>query len=129
MFVVVDENIIGVVVILGIIYIGEFEFIVEICVVLDKLVVGGGVDVLVYVDVVSGGFVVLFLYLDLVWDFWLFCVVLINVSGYKYGLIYFGVGFVVWCGFEYLLEDLVFWVNYFGGDMLIFILNFFCFGN
>jgi glutamate decarboxylase len=51
-------------------------------------------------------------------------VVSINVSGHKYGLTYPGIGFVVWRSSEYLPEELVFRVNYLGGDMPTFTLNF-----
>jgi glutamate decarboxylase len=82
------------------------------------------VDVPVHVDAASGGFVVPFLHPDLVWDFRLPRVVSINVSGHKYGLTYPGIGFVVWRNKEHLPEDLVFRVNYLGGDMPTFTLNF-----
>ena len=78
----------------------------------------------VHVDAASGGFVVPFLHPDLVWDFRLPRVVSINVSGHKYGLTYPGIGFVVWRSNEYLPDDLVFRVNYLGGDMPTFTLNF-----
>ncbi len=65
-----------------------------------------------------------FLHPDLEWDFRLPRVVSINVSGHKYGLTYPGIGFVVWRSAEYLPEDLVFRVNYLGGDMPTFTLNF-----
>ncbi|WP_205876533.1 glutamate decarboxylase [Mycobacterium camsae] len=120
----VDENTIGVVAILGTTYTGELEPVAEICKALDKLAADGGVDVPVHVDAASGGFVVPFLHPDLVWDFRLPRVVSINVSGHKYGLTYPGIGFVVWRSPEYLPEDLVFRVNYLGGDMPTFTLNF-----
>ena len=120
----VDENTIGVVAILGTTYTGELEPIGEICAALDKLAAGGGVDVPVHVDAASGGFVVPFLHPDLMWDFRLPRVVSINVSGHKYGLTYPGIGFVVWRSSEYLPEELVFRVNYLGGDMPTFTLNF-----
>lgn len=120
----VDENTIGVVAILGTTYTGELEPVAEICAALDKLAAGGGVDVPVHVDAASGGFVVPFLHPDLVWDFRLPRVVSINVSGHKYGLTYPGIGFVVWRSPEHLPEDLVFRVNYLGGDMPTFTLNF-----
>ena len=120
----VDEDTIGVVAILGTTYTGELEPIAEICAALDKLAADGGVDVPVHVDAASGGFVVPFLHPDVVWDFRLPRVVSINVSGHKYGLTYPGVGFVVWRSAEYLPEDLVFRVNYLGGDMPTFTLNF-----
>ena len=110
--------------ILGTTYTGELEPIDEICAALDKLAADGGVDVPVHVDAASGGFVVPFLHPDLVWDFRLPRVVSINVSGHKYGLTYPGIGFVVWRSAEYLPEDLVFRVNYLGGDMPTFTLNF-----
>jgi glutamate decarboxylase len=120
----VDEDTIGVVAILGTTYTGELEPIAEICGALDELAAGGGVDVPVHVDAASGGFVVPFLHPDVVWDFRLPRVVSINVSGHKYGLTYPGIGFVVWRSAEYLPEELVFRVNYLGGDMPTFTLNF-----
>ncbi|EID17062.1 glutamate decarboxylase [Mycobacterium xenopi RIVM700367] len=124
----VDENTIGVVAIVGTTYTGELEPVAEICAALDRLAAKpaseGGVDVPVHVDAASGGFVVPFLHPDLVWDFRLPRVVSINVSGHKYGLTYPGIGFVVWRSREHLPEDLVFRVNYLGGDMPTFTLNF-----
>jgi len=120
----VDEDTIGVVGILGTTFTGELEPIAEICAALDKLAADGGVDVPVHVDAASGGFVVPFLHPDLHWDFRLPRVVSINVSGHKYGLTYPGIGFVVWRSAEHLPEDLVFRVNYLGGDMPTFTLNF-----
>jgi glutamate decarboxylase len=120
----IDEDTIGVVAILGTTYTGELEPIGEICAALDKVAAEGGVDVPVHVDAASGGFVVPFLHPHLEWDFRLPRVVSINVSGHKYGLTYPGIGFVVWRSAEYLPEDLVFRVNYLGGDMPTFTLNF-----
>ncbi len=120
----VDEDTIGVVGILGTTFTGELEPIAEICAALDKLAADGGPDVPVHVDAASGGFVVPFLHPDLQWDFRLPRVVSINVSGHKYGLTYPGIGFVVWRSAEHLPEDLVFRVNYLGGDMPTFTLNF-----
>ncbi len=120
----VDEDTIGVVAILGTTYTGELEPIAPICAALDKLAAGGGADIPVHVDAASGGFVVPFLHPELIWDFRLPRVVSINVSGHKYGLTYPGVGFVVWRSNEYLPDELVFRVNYLGGDMPTFTLNF-----
>jgi glutamate decarboxylase len=120
----IDEDTIGVVAILGTTFTGELEPIGEICEALDNLAAGGGLDVPVHVDAASGGFVVPFLHPDMVWDFRLPRVVSINVSGHKYGLTYPGIGFVVWRSPEHLPEDLVFRVNYLGGDMPTFTLNF-----
>jgi glutamate decarboxylase len=120
----VDEDTIGVVAILGTTYTGELEPVDQICAALDRLAAGGGVDVPVHVDAASGGFVVPFLHPRLVWDFRQPRVVSINVSGHKYGLTYPGIGFVVWRSAEYLPEELVFRVNYLGGDMPTVTLNF-----
>jgi len=120
----VDEDTIGVVTILGTTYTGELEPIAEICAALDKLQKGKGLDVPVHVDAASGGFVVPFLHPDLKWDFRLPRVASINVSGHKYGLTYPGIGFVVWRNADQLPDDLIFRVNYLGGDMPTFTLNF-----
>ena len=120
----VDEDTIGVVGILGTTYTGELEPIGEICAALDRLAKDKGLDIPVHVDAASGGFVVPFLHPDVVWDFRLPRVVSINVSGHKYGLTYPGIGFVVWRNKEHLPEELVFRVNYLGGDMPTFTLNF-----
>ena len=120
----VNEDTIGVVAILGTTYTGELEPVAEICAALDELASQGGVDVPVHVDAASGGFVVPFLHPDVIWDFRVPRVVSINVSGHKYGLTYPGIGFVVWRSAEYLPEELVFRVNYLGGDMPTFTLNF-----
>jgi glutamate decarboxylase len=120
----VDEDTIGVVGIIGTTYTGELEPIAEICAALDKLQKKKGLDIPVHVDAASGGFVVPFLQPDLIWDFRLPRVASINVSGHKYGLTYPGIGFVVWRNADHLPEDLVFRVNYLGGDMPTFTLNF-----
>ncbi|MBI5341345.1 MAG: glutamate decarboxylase [Mycolicibacterium rufum] len=120
----VDEDTIGVVAILGTTFTGELEPVGDICAALDGLAADKGLDIPVHVDAASGGFVVPFLHPDLVWDFRLPRVVSINVSGHKYGLTYPGIGFVVWRNAEHLPEELVFRVNYLGGDMPTFTLNF-----
>jgi glutamate decarboxylase len=120
----VDENTIGVIPILGTTFTGEFEPIGEIH---DRVVAfnqATGADVPIHVDAASGGFVAPFLHPDLEWDFRLPQVKSINVSGHKYGLTYPGVGFVVWRSLDDLPGDLVFHVNYLGGDMPTFTLNF-----
>ncbi|ETT26644.1 glutamate decarboxylase [Rhodococcus aetherivorans] len=119
-----DENTIGVVAILGTTYTGELEPVAEIAGMLDDVADADGPDVPLHVDAASGGFVVPFLHPELEWDFRVPRVVSINVSGHKYGLTYPGIGFVVWRDKEYLPEDLVFRVNYLGGDMPTFTLNF-----
>jgi len=120
----IDEHTIGVVAILGTTYTGEYEPIEAIH---DAVVANNaetGFEVPVHVDAASGGFVAPFLHPDVNWDFRLPMVKSINVSGHKYGLTYPGVGFVVWRAAEDLPDDLVFHVNYLGGDMPTFTLNF-----
>jgi glutamate decarboxylase len=120
----VDENTIGVVAILGTTFTGEFEPIEAIHDAVVLLNEKNDWGVAVHVDAASGGFVAPFLQPDLVWDFRLPQVKSINVSGHKYGLTYPGIGFAVWRSQDDLPEDLVFHVNYLGGDMPTFTLNF-----
>ncbi len=120
----VDENTIGVVAILGSTFDGSYEPVKEIAEALDALAASGGPDIPVHVDAASGGFVAPFIDPDLAWDFRVPRVRSINSSGHKYGLVYPGVGWVIWRTPEDLPEDLVFHVNYLGGDMPTFALNF-----
>ena len=120
----VDENTIGVVAVLGSTMDGSYEPIQEICAALDDYETRSGVSVPVHVDAASGGFVAPFLQPDLVWDFRLERVVSIQASGHKFGLVYPGIGWVLWRGAAFLPDDLVFHVNYLGGDMPTFALNF-----
>jgi glutamate decarboxylase len=119
-----DENTIGVVAILGSTFDGSYEPVAEICGALDDLQARAGLDVPVHVDGASGAFVAPFIDEDLEWDFRLPRVVSINASGHKYGLVYPGVGWIVWRDAEALPEDLIFWVNYLGDNMPTFALNF-----
>jgi glutamate decarboxylase len=119
-----DENTIGVVAIMGSTMDGSYEPVAEICADLDALAGRGGPDIPVHVDGASGGFVAPFLQPNLEWDFRLPRVASINASGHKYGLVYPGVGWVVWRDAAALPEDLIFKVNYLGGEMPTFALNF-----
>ena len=120
----VDENTIGVVAILGSTFDGSYEPVAEICAALDALAASGGPDVPVHVDGASGAMIAPFLDPELIWDFKLPRVSSINTSGHKYGLVYPGVGWVLWRDKAHLPEDLVFNVNYLGGNMPTFALNF-----
>jgi glutamate decarboxylase len=119
-----DENTIGVVAVLGSTFDGSYEPISEICSALDRLADGGGPDVPVHVDGASGGFIAPFVQPELEWDFRLPRVQSINASGHKYGLVYPGVGWAIWRDKQALPQDLVFDVNYLGGSMPTFALNF-----
>ena len=119
-----DENTIGVVAILGSTFDGSYEPVAEICSALDELQERTGLDVPVHVDGASGAFIAPFIDPDLEWDFRLPRVASINTSGHKYGLVYPGVGWIVWRDATALPEDLIFWVNYLGDNMPTFALNF-----
>jgi glutamate decarboxylase len=119
-----DENTIGVIAILGSTFDGSYEPIQEICDALDAFQAETGLDIPVHVDGASGAFIAPFVDPDLVWDFRLPRVASINASGHKYGLVYPGVGWVVWRDSDALPDDLIFWVNYLGDNMPTFALNF-----
>ena len=119
-----DDNTIGVVAILGSTMDGSYEPVLEISQALDELQALQGCDVPVHVDAASGGFVAPFLQPELEWDFRVRRVASINSSGHKYGLVYPGVGWVVWRDPDALPDDLIFKVNYLGGEMPTFALNF-----
>jgi glutamate decarboxylase len=120
----VDENTIGVVVIMGVTYTGLYEPVKEIAAALDDLQARTGLDVPIHVDGASGGMIAPFLQPDLEWDFRVERVHSINTSGHKYGLVYPGLGWVIWRTEEYLPAELIFHVSYLGGDMPTLALNF-----
>ena len=91
-----DENTIGVAAVLGSTFDGSYEPVKEIAAALDQLQRDTGLDIPIHVDGASGGFVAPFLQPDLEWDFRVPRVQSINASGHKYGLVYPGVGWVVW---------------------------------
>jgi glutamate decarboxylase len=119
-----DENTIGVVAVLGSTMDGSYEPVPEICAALDALQERTGLDIPVHVDGASGGMIAPFLDPELEWDFRQPRVASINTSGHKYGLVYPGVGWALWRDREALPDELVFKVNYLGGDMPTFALNF-----
>ena len=120
----VDKNTIGVVAILGSTFDGSYEPVAQIAAALDDVAARTGVDVPVHVDGASGAMIAPFLDPELVWDFRLARVASINTSGHKYGLVYPGVGWVLWRDASALPDELIFNVNYLGGQMPTFALNF-----
>ncbi|QEE61941.1 glutamate decarboxylase [Salinibacterium sp. dk2585] len=120
----VDENTIGVVAIMGVTYTGMYEPVAEIAKALDKIQEKTGIDVPIHVDGASGAMIAPFLQPDLLWDFRIERVHSISTSGHKYGLVYPGLGWVVWRQAQWLPEDLIFKVSYLGGEMPTFALNF-----
>ncbi|XP_073044691.1 glutamate decarboxylase [Primulina eburnea] len=120
----VDENTICVAAILGSTLNGEFEDVKLLNDLLLKKNKETGWDTPIHVDAASGGFIAPFLYPELEWDFRLPLVKSINVSGHKYGLVYAGIGWVVWRTKVDLPDELIFHINYLGADQPTFTLNF-----
>jgi len=119
-----DANTIGVVPTLGVTFTCQYEPVEDVCLALDKLEAKTGLDIPVHVDAASGGFLAPFCDPDLAWDFRLPRVKSINASGHKFGLSPLGVGWVIWRDAAELPKDLIFDVNYLGGNMPTFALNF-----
>jgi glutamate decarboxylase len=119
-----DADTIGVVAVFGSTLDGSFEPVADIAAALDDLQARTGLDVPIHVDGASGAMIAPFLDPDLVWDFRVPRVASINTSGHKYGLVYPGVGWAIWRDHEALPDELVFKVNYLGGQMATFALNF-----
>ncbi len=121
----VDDHTIGIAAILGITYTGRFDDVEK----LDKLVEAYNekhpdLPVRIHVDGASGAMIAPFIEPDLKWDFRCKNVWSINTSGHKYGLVYPGIGWVLWRGKEALPEDLIFWVSYLGGKEATMAINF-----
>ena len=119
-----DENTIGVVVTLGVTFTLQYEPVEAIAAALDGLEAETGLSVPIHVDGASGGFLAPFLQPEVVWDFRLPRVKSINASGHKFGLAPLGVGWALWREKHDLPEELIFDVNYLGGNMPTFALNF-----
>jgi glutamate decarboxylase len=119
-----DENTIGVVAVLGTTFTGHKDDVVGMNQLLLDVKEDKGLDIPLHVDAASGGFVWPFLYPDSAWDFRLEQVRSINVSGHKYGLVYPGIGWLVFRETADLAEDLVFYENYLGKTDATFTLNF-----
>ena len=119
-----DENTIGVVPTLGVTFSCDYEPVKAVHDALDKLQQDTGLDIPIHVDGASGGFLAPFCAPELEWDFRLPRVVSINTSGHKCGLAPLGVGWIVWRDAAHLPEELIFDVNYLGGNMPTFALNF-----
>ncbi|MCK8670007.1 glutamate decarboxylase [Rhodococcus sp. HM1] len=120
----VDENTIGVVAIMGVTYTGMYEPVAQIAAALDKIQADTGLDVKIHVDGASGAMIAPFCQPHLEWDFRVDRVASINTSGHKYGLVYPGIGWIVWRDREALPEQMIFYVSYLGGNMPTLALNF-----
>ncbi|EDO0010152.1 glutamate decarboxylase, partial [Listeria monocytogenes] len=120
----VDEYTIGVVGILGITYTGRYDDIYALNEKLEEYNSKTDYKVYIHVDAASGGFFTPFVEPDIIWDFRLKNVISINTSGHKYGLVYPGIGWVLWKDESYLPEELIFKVSYLGGEMPTMQINF-----
>ncbi len=120
----IDENTIAVGVVVGTTFTGQMDPVGGINELLLEIKKDKGWDIPIHVDGASGGFIAPFLYPDLEWDFRLEQVRSINVSGHKYGLVYPGVGWVIFKDKTDIPEDLIFNINYLGGNMSNYSLNF-----
>lgn len=120
----VDDYTIGIIGILGITYTGKYDDIKGLDRILTEYNKNARISVPIHVDAASGGLYTPFIEPELEWDFRLKNVVSINVSGHKYGLVYPGIGWVIWREKEYLPKELVFEVSYLGGSMPTMAINF-----
>ena len=120
----VDENTIAVGVVLGTTFTGEFDPVVEINDLLVKLKKEKGLNIPIHVDAASAGFITPFFEPDFPWDFRLEQVSSINTSGHKFGLVYPGLGWLIFRNEELLHKSLKFYVNYLGDEMPTYTLNF-----
>jgi glutamate decarboxylase len=119
-----DENTIGVVATLGSTFTGIYEPVEELAKALDLIQIEKGFDIPIHVDGASGAFVAPFIQSKLKWDFCIPRVKSINASGHKFGMAPLGVGWVIWRTVADLHKDLIFNVDYLGGEMPTFALNF-----
>jgi glutamate decarboxylase len=120
----IDENTIGIFVILGSTYTGHFEPVEKVSKILDEYEAETGVSIPIHVDGASGAMVAPFTGAQGKWGFELPRVHSINTSGHKFGLVYPGLGWIVWRGQEYLPKDLIFELHYLGGTEQSYTLNF-----
>ena len=119
-----DENTICIVPIQGVTWTGLNDDVEELNEALDEYNARTGYNIPIHVDAASGGFILPFLNPHKKWDFRLKWVLSISTSGQKYGLVYPGLGWVIWKDREYLPDDMNFSVNYLGAEISQVGLNF-----
>lgn len=120
----IDENTICVGCVVGTTYTGQLDPVGDINDLLTKINKEKGWDIGIHVDAASGGFVMPFAYPDVKWDFRYERVRSINTSGHKYGLVYPGIGWLIFRDVSDLPEDIIFYVNYLGQTESSYTLNF-----
>ena len=119
-----DERTIGVAGLLGTTFTGQMDDLRSIDSLLAKVQSEHGWRIPLHIDAACGGFLLPFSQPQEEWDFRLPSVRSINVSNHKFGLVYPGMGTVVFRDGSDLPEELVFHINYLGGDMPNYSLNF-----
>ncbi|MBS0956838.1 glutamate decarboxylase [Lactiplantibacillus plantarum] len=120
----VNEYTIGIVGILGITYTGRYDDLKKLDALVEKHNENTEYKVYIHVDAASGGFYTPFMEPELKWDFRLKNVISINSSGHKYGLVYPGIGWILWRDKKHLPEKLIFKVSYLGGEIPTIAINF-----
>lgn len=120
----IDDYTIGIVALLGITYTGKYDNAYELNQKIEEYNKTAKIPVYIHIDAASGGLYAPFVDPDLLWDFKLNNVVSINASGHKYGLVYPGIGWVIWRGEKFLPEKMVFKVSYLGGMLPTIAINF-----
>ncbi len=120
----IDENTICVGVVVGVSFTGQIDPIGDINDLLVKINNENGWDIGIHVDGASGAFILAFAYPEIKWDFRYERVRTINTSGHKYGLVYPGIGWLIFRDLEDLPEDIIFYINVMGQKESTFTLNF-----
>jgi len=119
-----DENTICIVPIAGVTWTGMNDDIEALDAALEEYNSATGYDIPIHVDAASGGFILPFLNPEKKWDFRLKWVLSISTSGHKYGLVYPGLGWIIWRDKKFLPKDMSFSVNYLGASITQVGLNF-----
>lgn len=120
----VDDYTIGIVGLLGITYTGKFDDIEALDKICEKFNKTHEQKLYLHIDAASGGLFTPFVNPELPWDFRLNNVISISTSGHKYGLVYPGIGWVIWRDRKFLPEELIFEVSYLGGKLPTIAINF-----
>lgn len=119
-----DENTICIVPIQGVTWTGLNDDVEALDKALDAYNAKTGYNIPIHIDAASGGFILPFLDPDRKWDFRLKWVLSISTSGHKFGLVYPGLGWVIWKDKKYLPDVMSFSVNYLGAEVTQVGLNF-----
>ncbi|MEG1649586.1 MAG: pyridoxal-dependent decarboxylase, partial [Rikenellaceae bacterium] len=119
-----DENTICIVPIEGVTWTGLNDDVEALDKALDAYNKKTGYEISIHVDAATGGYILPFIKPKEKWDFRLKWVLSISTSGHKFGLVYPGLGWVVWKDKQYLPSEMAFSVNYLGANITQVGLNF-----